>query len=74
MTESSVKRRKPGRPKVGPDNKRVSFTASIHPHANAFLENWADGARHLKKCRRMGFIMDEIVRHAARTNFNPNNK
>ena len=73
-TESSVKPKKPkmGRPRIPEEQKRVSFTASISPQANVLIENWADSRRDLKRHRRMGVTIDDLVRHAIRTNFNPN--
>ena len=62
-----------GRPPISPENKRITFTASISPQAEALFENWADGMREIKKCHRTGRCMDELIRHAARTNFNPSN-
>lgn len=70
MTKSSDK--KPmGRPRIPEEARRVSFTASISPQANILIETWADSLRDMRKCRRIGFTMDQLVRHAARTQFQP---
>ena len=70
MTKSSEKKRM-GRPPIPEDAKRVSFSASISPQANVLIEMWSDSLRDMRKCRRLGYTMDQLVRHAVRTQFNP---